>query len=76
MSAIPAPILELLGQCRALVLAMVAAWRFDSRDEFPNGQRAGHELVSALRDGPPWPTIDAVWNERDGLPRSQHGDLG
>jgi hypothetical protein len=51
---------ELLGECRILVLAMVAAWRWDSGDQFPNGLRAGRELVSALRNGPPWPTPDVV----------------
>jgi hypothetical protein len=51
---------ELLGECRGLVLAMVAAWRWDAGDQFPNGQRAGRELVSALRKGPPWPTLDVV----------------
>jgi Phosphotransferase enzyme family len=45
---------ELLGECRGLVLAMVAAWRWDVGDQFPNGQRAARELVSTLRKGPPW----------------------
>jgi hypothetical protein len=51
---------ELLGQCRGLVLAMVAAWRWDLDDQLPNGQRAARELLSALREGPPWPTLDVV----------------
>lgn len=51
---------ELLGECRGLVLAMVAAWRWDTGDEFPNGARVGRELVSTLRKGPPWPTLDMV----------------
>ena len=51
---------ELLRECRSLVLAMVAAWRWDPGDQLPNGQRAARELVSALRDGPPWPTLEAV----------------
>jgi hypothetical protein len=51
---------QLLHECRLLVLAMVAAWRWDSDDQFPNGQRAGRELVSALRAGPPWPSLDLV----------------
>jgi len=50
----------LLRECRGLVLAMVAAWRWDRRDEFPNGQRAGRDLVRALRHGPPWPVLDDV----------------
>ena len=51
---------ELLGECRGLVLAMVAAWRWDPGDRFPNGQRAARELLNALREGPPYPTLDAV----------------
>jgi hypothetical protein len=51
---------ELLRECRILVLAMVAAWRCDPVDQFPNGRRAARELVSALRKGPPWPTLDVV----------------
>jgi hypothetical protein len=51
---------DLLQECRLLVLAMVAAWRWDSGDQFPNGQRAAQELLRALREGPPWPTLDIV----------------
>lgn len=51
---------ELLGECRGLVLAMVAAWRWDEADQFPNRRRVGRELVSTLRRGPPWPTLDVV----------------
>jgi Ser/Thr protein kinase RdoA (MazF antagonist) len=57
---------ELLRECRILVLAMVAAWRWDSGDHHPDGRRAGRELLSALRDGPPWPTLDVVWRRPDG----------
>ena len=32
---------ELLHDCRILVLAMVAAWRWDRLDQLPNGARAG-----------------------------------
>jgi len=53
---------ELLRECRVLALAMVAAWRWDSGDHHPNGRRAGRELLSALREGPPWPTLDVVWH--------------
>jgi len=51
---------ELLRECRILVLAMVAAWRWDPGDQLPNGQRAARELLSALRGGPPWPALDVV----------------
>ena len=55
---------DLLRDCRVLVLAMVAAWRWDPSDQFPNGQRAGHDLVNALHAGPPWPTLEAVMKPR------------
>jgi hypothetical protein len=51
---------DLLGDCRHLVLVMVAAWRFDRGDQLPNGQRAADVLISALREGPPWPTLDVI----------------
>ncbi|GAB2886478.1 phosphotransferase [Streptomyces mayteni] len=55
----------LLDDCRQLVLAMVAAWRWELGDEFPNGRRFGEEFLRALHDGPPWPTLDAM-NKRLG----------
>ena len=57
--------LVLLSDCRQLVLAMVAAWRWDRDDQFPNGLAFGRELLSVLRAGPPWPTIDEVFNRID-----------
>jgi hypothetical protein len=48
---------ELVRECRQLVLAMVAAWRWDPGDQFPNGQRAGRAILRVLRDGPPWPAL-------------------
>jgi hypothetical protein len=53
---------DLLQECRRLVLAMVAAWRWDATDGFPSGDRAGRALLSAVRAGPPWPTMDALMN--------------
>lgn len=50
----------LLMECRRLVLAMVAAWRWDVRDDFPDGRRHGRDILSLLRQGPPWPTLDAL----------------
>jgi Phosphotransferase enzyme family len=50
----------LLAQCRRLVLAMVAAWRWDIRDEFPGGHQHGQDILSLLRQGPPWPVLGAV----------------
>ena len=57
---------ELLGECRVLVLAMVAAWRWDPGDQFPDGQSAARQLLSALREGPPWPALDVVMRRPDG----------
>jgi Ser/Thr protein kinase RdoA (MazF antagonist) len=51
---------EMLGECRILVLALVAAWRWDPSDQLPNGHQAAQELLSALREGPPWPALDVV----------------
>ena len=51
---------QLLRECRVIVLAMVTAWRWEPGDQFPNGQRAARELLSALREGPPWPALDVV----------------
>jgi hypothetical protein len=56
---------ELVSECRVLVLAMVAAWRWDPGDRFPDGQRAARRLLSALRQGPPWPTLDVVMRRPD-----------
>lgn len=56
---------ELIQESRRLVLAMVAAWRWDSGDQFPNGGRAGRALLSALRTGPPWPALDVVMNQEE-----------
>jgi hypothetical protein len=55
----------LLHDCRQLVLAMVAAWRWELGDQFPNGRRFGEEFLRALHDGPPWPTLDTM-NKRVG----------
>lgn len=56
---------ELLRDCRGLVLAMVAAWRWDPDDQLPNGQTAARALLSALREGPPWPPLDIVMRPRE-----------
>lgn len=47
----------LLQQCRRLALALVAAWRWDARDEFPNGHQHGRDILTLLREGPPWPAL-------------------
>jgi len=57
----------LLDECRQLILAMVAAWRWELGDQFPNGRRFGEELLRALHEGPPWPTLDTMNKRLDGL---------
>ena len=42
---------ELLRECRILMLAMVAAWRWDRDDQFPNGRQLGTEWLSQIRAG-------------------------
>ena len=59
---------RLLRDCRQLVLAMVAAWRWEPGDQFPNGMAFGRELLNVLRAGPPWPTIDEVFGRFDAPP--------
>jgi hypothetical protein len=60
----------LLDECRQLILAMVAAWRWELGDQFPNGRRFGEEFLRALHDGPPWPTLDTMNKRLDGLSKS------
>jgi Ser/Thr protein kinase RdoA (MazF antagonist) len=50
----------LLRHCRILVLAMVAAWRFDPADQLPSGRQVARELLTALRAGPPYPALGAI----------------
>jgi aminoglycoside phosphotransferase (APT) family kinase protein len=39
----------LVGVCRLLVLAMIAAWRWERGDQLPNGRQLGTEWISQLR---------------------------
>ncbi len=40
---------ELVRQCRVLMLAMIATWRWDRVDRLPNGRQLGLEWLSDLR---------------------------
>ena len=51
---------ELVGECRGLMLAIIAAWRWRRDDQHPSGRRSGMEFLNAFRQGPPWPTVDTV----------------
>jgi aminoglycoside phosphotransferase (APT) family kinase protein len=50
----------LLADCRAVVLAIIAAHRWSPDDRHPSGRRSGHAFLDALRHGPPWPTLDQI----------------
>jgi hypothetical protein len=57
----------LLTDCRQLVLAIVAAWRCDREDQFPNGRQFGQELLRLLREPAPAPTLDTVTRQLNDL---------
>ncbi|MEV8376746.1 phosphotransferase [Kribbella sp. NPDC056861] len=42
---------DFLADCRQLVLAIIAAWRWDRDDQFPNGRQFGEDLLRSLRAG-------------------------
>ena len=50
---------ELVGDCRGLVIAVVAACHWRWYDQHPGNTRRA-EWISALRQGPPWPSVDAA----------------
>ncbi|BCJ33970.1 aminoglycoside phosphotransferase [Actinocatenispora thailandica] len=53
---------DLVGECRAVVLAIVAAHRWNRNDRHPSGRESGVAFLHALREGPPWPALDdVVW---------------
>ena len=54
----------LLCECRILMLAMVATWRWDRDDEFPNGRRMGTELLSQIRESTQ--VVDSVASRLEG----------
>lgn len=56
----------LLSACRALVLAMCAAWRWDAGDQFPNGRQWAEHFIDTLRKGPPWPSLQAMAERLEG----------
>ncbi|MFD2077824.1 aminoglycoside phosphotransferase family protein [Actinopolymorpha cephalotaxi] len=51
---------DLVGDCRGLVLAIIATHRWSRDDQHPSGRRSGFAFLDALRDGPPWPALDDV----------------
>ena len=51
---------DLVGECRGIVLAIVAAHRWRRDDQHPSGRESGVAFLRAVREGPPWPTLDEV----------------
>jgi hypothetical protein len=51
---------ELVGECRSLVLALVATHRWRRDDQHSSGRQSGVAFLDALRAGPPWPALDDV----------------
>lgn len=45
----PAADQDLLRECRILMLAMIATWRWDRDDQLPNGHQLGTEWLSQIR---------------------------
>lgn len=62
----PAVDQALLSEFRALVLAMVAAWRWDANDQFPNGRLWAELFTRTLRKGAPWPSLQVLARELEG----------
>lgn len=56
----------LLSECRALVIAMLAAWRWDADDQFPNGRQWADHFIATLRKGAPWPSLQAMARQLEG----------
>lgn len=51
---------DLVGECRGVVLAIIAAHRWSRDDRHPSGRRSGVAFLDVVRDGPPWPALDEV----------------
>jgi Ser/Thr protein kinase RdoA (MazF antagonist) len=51
---------DLVGECRGLVLAIVAMHRWHRDDHHPSGRPSGVAFLDVLRAGPPWPALDSV----------------
>lgn len=51
---------DLIAECRGVVLALVAAHRWRRDDQHPSGRQSGVAFLNVLREGPPWPALDAL----------------
>lgn len=53
---------NVVGECRGVVLAIIATHRWSLNDQHPSGRESGEAFLRALREGPPWPALDdVVW---------------
>jgi aminoglycoside phosphotransferase (APT) family kinase protein len=51
---------DLIAEYRGIVLALIAAHRWRRDDQHPSGRQSGIAFLNVLREGPPWPALDAV----------------
>ena len=51
---------DLVGECRGVVLAIIAMHRWRRDDQHPSGRQSGVAFLNVLRKGPPWPSLDVV----------------
>ena len=51
---------DLVGECRGVVLAIIAAHRWRRDDHHPAGRQSGVAFLNVVREGPPWPPLDSV----------------
>ncbi len=57
---------QLINECRSLMLAMIAAWRWDRNDRLPNGRREARRFLIELRaalSGVPFSTPLERWTD-------------
>lgn len=52
---------DLVGECRGLVLAIIAMHRWRRDDQHPSGRQGGVAFLNAVRQGPPWRPDDVTW---------------
>jgi len=51
---------DLVGECRGVVLAIIAMHRWRRGDQHPSGRQSGVAFLNAVRGGRPWPPLDTV----------------
>lgn len=51
---------ELVDLCRGIVLAIIATHRWCENDHHPSGRESGVAFLEAVREDPPWRSLDTV----------------